>query len=114
MKSFVLNEISIHRHIRGGAFPFELGRQTRAAPIREGVRFEITDVRDRLGFVDRTKTGEREIPPRAVAFVPIKRRLPALFVHRRPAERKPKLRARVTAGFDEFEIFAVRDRTRSQ
>ena len=85
METFALNKVAFHRQARSGAFPFKFGRQARAAPIGEGVGFEITDVRDRLGFIDRSKAGESKIPPRSVAFFPIERRFPALFVHRGPA-----------------------------
>ena len=87
MEAFGLDEISFDWTTQRRALPFELCRQTRAGPVGVGVSFEITDVRDRLGLIDGAKTGEREIPPGAVAFRPVKRRVPALFVHRHPAER---------------------------
>ena len=85
MKAFALDKVAFHRQSGRGAFPFKFRRQTRAGPIRVSVGLEITDVRHRLGFIDRAETGEGEIPPRAVAFLPVERRLPALLVHSRPA-----------------------------
>ena len=87
MKHFGLDEIAFDRTTQRCALPFELCRESRASPVRIRVGFEIADVCDRLGFIDGTKTGEREIPPGAVAFCPVKRRVPALFVHGHPAER---------------------------
>ena len=109
MKALRVDEVSLDRHAGGGVFPFKLRRKTRAVPIRVGVRFEIAHVSDGLGFVHGSKTGKREIPPGAVALHPVKRRLPALFVHRGPAERKPEFRTGISAGFHEGEIFAVCD-----
>src|SRR5438046_1653678 len=63
MEALIVDKISSDWQIGGGAFPLELGRQTRAGPVRIRIRFEITEVRNRFRFIDRTKTGEREIPP---------------------------------------------------
>src|SRR5205807_8863409 len=107
MKVFAFDEISLDRKIRRGAFPLKFGRQTRAAPICECVRFEITHVRNRFRFLHRTEARKCKIPPRAVALHPIERRLPTLFVHCHPTKCKPKFWPRVTACFDKFEILAV-------
>src|SRR4029077_5152396 len=109
MKALAVHKISGDRNSGGGAFPFEFRGQTRAGPVRVSVRFEITEVGHGLGFVDGTKTGEREIPPGAIALGPVERRAPALFVDRGPAERKPIFRPGVSACFHEREELAVRD-----
>ncbi len=85
MKALLVDKVAFHRQTVRGVFPFELSRKTRAGPIRVSVSFKIADVRDRFGFVDRTETGKGEVPPFPIAFFPIKRRLPALFVDCRPA-----------------------------
>src|SRR5881397_481799 len=54
------------------------------------------------------------MPPGAIVFGPVKRRLPALFVHRHPSERQPELRSPVTIAFDECDVLAVRYRPRGQ
>src|SRR5437867_3304504 len=54
------------------------------------------------------------MPPGAIVFGPVKRRLPALFVHRHPSERQPELRSPVTIAFDECDVLAVRYRSRGQ
>src|SRR5947207_6655083 len=87
MEGFVLDEISFDRTISCCVFPFKLGWETSGRPIRIGIGFEITDVRHWLGFSDGTKTGKSKIPPGIIAFQPVKRRFPALFVHRHPIER---------------------------
>src|ERR1700738_1911425 len=114
MESLALNKVSIDRNIRGGTFPLEFGRQARALPVRIRVGFEVTDVGDRLVFIDGAKTRKSKIPPGAIPLRPVKRRLPALLVYGCPAQREPKLRPRVTAVTHEFEIFAVRYRPRRE
>ena len=52
MEAFALNEISVHRKIGCGAFPFELGWKPSTGPVCVGVRFEITEMRDGLGYPD--------------------------------------------------------------
>src|ERR1043166_8152209 len=113
MKRFGLDEIAVDVDVGRGAFPFKFGGQTRAAPIGKGVGFEITDVRDRFVRIDWSKTGQRIIPPFAIAFGPVKRRLPSRrggVVHRHPTERQPEFRAGVAVIFDERDVFAVGDR----
>ena len=87
MEQFGLDEIAFDWRTQRCALPFELGREACASPVGIRVSFEIANVRDRLGLIDGTQTGECEIPPGAVAFCPVKRRVPALFVHSHPAER---------------------------
>ena len=87
MEEFGLDEIAFDRTIHCGALPFELGREACPSPVGIRVGFEIADVRDRLGLIDAAQTGECEIPPGPVAVYPVKRRVPALFVHSLPAER---------------------------
>ena len=108
MKALRVDEVSLDRQLGGRVFPFKLSGKARAVPIRVCVRLEIADVSDGFGFVDGPKTGESEIPPRAVPLRPVERRLPTLLVHRGPAERKPEFRSRVAAGFHEGEILAIR------
>ena len=110
MKRFGFGEIAVDVDVGHGAFPFKFGGQARAAPIGKGVGFDITDVGDRFVRIDWSKTGQRIIPPFAVAFHPVKRRWPALLVHRHPAERQPEFRAGVAVVFDERDVFAVGDR----
>src|SRR5438067_12113198 len=98
MEALIVDKISTDWQIGSGAFPFELCRQTRARPVRIRIRFEIAEVRNRFCFVDRSKTGECEIPPRAIAFDLVKAMAIALLVDRCPTERKPTIRLRVTAG----------------
>src|SRR5260370_3858214 len=86
MKLLDLDEVSFDRQITRGTFPFEFRGESRSVPICEGVGFEIADVGHRLGFIDRPKTRKSELPPGAIVFHPIERRLPALFVHCHPAE----------------------------
>ena len=87
MKQFGLDEIAFDWTTQRRALPFELSRKACPSPVGIRVSFEIADVRDRLGLIDGTQTGECEIPPGTVAFYPVKRRVPALFVHSHPAER---------------------------
>src|SRR5215510_10677422 len=47
--------------------------------------------------------------PGAVLFAPVAGRLPAFRLHRRPAIGQPKRWSLITARFDEFEPFGVRD-----
>src|SRR5881397_2539042 len=54
------------------------------------------------------------MPPGTIVFGPVKRRLPALFVHCHPSERQPELRPSVTIVFDECHVLAVRYRPRDQ
>src|SRR5204862_7505053 len=61
MEQFAFDKISFNRNIRRRAFPFELRRQTCARPVGVCVRFEITDMSDRLRFIDPTITGQREM-----------------------------------------------------
>src|SRR5437762_14313329 len=61
-----------------------------------------------------TKTAKCELPLRGAASSPVKQRLPELFVHRRPTERQPKLRARISAGFNKLEILAICSVPRSE
>jgi hypothetical protein len=56
MKILVFDKISFDWTIERSAFPFELCREARACPVRARVGLEVTDVRDRLGFIDGTKT----------------------------------------------------------
>ncbi len=91
MKHFGFDEIAVDAYravalprrvdLRCGVFPFEFGRQPRPAPIGEGIGLEITDVRDRLIWIDRAKSGQSKVPPGAIAFGPVERSLPALFVY---------------------------------
>ena len=108
MKTLRVDEVAFDGQSRTRSFPFELRRQSRAAPVRVGVCLEIADVGHRFGFVDRSKAGKGEVPPGAVALDPIERRFPALLLHRGPAERKPELGAAVTSSFNKVEIFAIR------
>src|SRR6266478_2031677 len=54
------------------------------------------------------------MPPSSISFGPVKRCLPALFVHCHPSERQPELRSPVTIVFDECDVLAVRYRPRGQ
>ena len=85
METQIVDEIPFDRQAGCGPFPFKLGRQARAAPVGESVRFKITHMRDRLGRINRAHAGEGEIPPDAILLAPVEWRLPALLVHRRPA-----------------------------
>src|SRR6266404_10011210 len=86
MKLLVLDEVSFDRQITRGIFPFEFRSQSRSVPICEGVGLEIADVGYRFCFIHRPKARKSELPPGAIPFHPVKRRLPALFVHCHPAE----------------------------
>src|SRR2546430_8704380 len=114
MKHFALDKITVDVDLRRGTLPFEFGRQTRSAPIRERVGFEITDVGYGLIFIDGSKSGEREMPPSVIMSCPVKRRLPALLIHGGPAERKPEFGPHVAVIFNESDVIAVGDRTRRQ
>ena len=87
MEEFGLDEITFDWTIQRRALPFELCREACSSPVGIRVSFEIADMRDRLGLIDAPQTGKCEIPPGTVAFCPVKRRVPALFVHSHPAER---------------------------
>ena len=87
MKNFVLDEIAFDWTSECGALPFELSREACPSPVGISISFEIANVRDGLGLIDGAQTGECKIPPGSVAFCPVKRRVPALFVHSHPAER---------------------------
>src|SRR6266478_9626129 len=54
------------------------------------------------------------MPPSSISFGPVKRCLPALFVHCHPSEREPELRPPVTIVFDECDVLAVRYGPRGQ
>src|SRR5437868_11327280 len=108
MEQFAFDKISFNRNIRRRTFPFELRRQTCARPVGVCVRFEITDMRDRLRLIYATITGQREMPPTAVTLDPVKRGLPALFIQRHPSERQPEFRAAVTVAFDKGNVLAIR------
>ena len=111
---FGLDEIAFDWTTQRRAFPFELSREPCARPVRIRVGFEITNVRDRLGFIDAAQTGQCEIPPGPVAFCPVKRRVPALFVHSHPTERQPEFRPAVAVVFDKRDVFAICNRPRCQ
>ena len=85
MKCFALDEVPFHRQVGRRALPFELRRESRTRPIRVGVGFEITDVCDRLVFIDGAQTRQGKVPPSTVAFHPVERRRPTLFIHSDPA-----------------------------
>ena len=53
MEAFGVDEVSFDRRSGRSAFPFELGRQPGAVPIRVGVGLEITEVRDGFRFIRR-------------------------------------------------------------
>src|SRR6266705_3502862 len=54
------------------------------------------------------------MPPGAIVFGPVNRRLPALLVHGHPSEREPELRPPVTIVFDECDVLGVRYGPRGQ
>src|SRR5436190_22534717 len=108
MEQFAFDEISFDGTIRCRAFPFELRRETCTRPVGVCVRFEITDMRDRLRFIHATITGQREVPPIAITLDPVKRGLPALFIQRHPSEGQPEFRAAVTVAFDKGNVLAIR------
>src|SRR4029453_16566806 len=114
MEDFAFNEVAFNRAIKRGAFPFELRREARASPVGICVSFEIANMRDRLGLIAGAQTGECEIPPGAVAFCPVKRRVPALFTHSHPAERQPEFRPAIAVVLDEGVVFTIRARPRCQ
>src|SRR5262245_34806836 len=109
MKQLGLDEISFDRTTRRGALPFELSRESCASPVGVRVGFEIANMRDRLGFIDGTKTGQCKVPPGAIAFCPVKRSVPVLFVQSNPAERQPEFRSAVTVILYKRDVFAICD-----
>src|SRR5215472_12985774 len=110
MKQFLFDKIALDWMTYRCALPLEFSRETDARPISVRVGFEVADMRDRLELIDRTKTREGEIPPRALALHPVKRRVPTLFVYRHPAERQPEFRPAVAIVLDECDVFAICDR----
>src|SRR6476659_8293847 len=114
MKEFRLDEIAFDWKIQRRALPFEFRGESCPRPIGISVGFEITDVRDRLGFNDGAQTRQCEIPPRTVPFYPVKRRVPALFVHSYPTERQPKFRPVVAVLLDKRDVFAICNQPRCQ
>src|SRR5439155_16861389 len=107
MKDFVFDKISFDYPIHCSALPFELRGEARACPVRVRIGFEITQMRYRFGFIDGAKTRKGEVPPGAVAFAPVKRCFPMLFVHRHPTESQPELRTLISIVFDERDVIAV-------
>ena len=85
MKPLGLYEVAVDLDFRRGAFPFKFCWQPGAGPVRVGVGFEITEMRDRFVWVDLAQTGQSKIPPFAVPLDPIKRGAPVLFVDGGPA-----------------------------
>src|ERR1051326_6932546 len=101
MKQFRLNEIAFDWTTQCCALPFELCGKSDASPIGIRIGFEIADMRNRLRTVHGAQTGQCEIPPGSVAFCPVKRRIPALFIHSHPAERQPEFRPAVAVVLEE-------------
>jgi hypothetical protein len=64
--------------------------------------------------LERPQARKRHLVPCALDPRPVERRVPRAFLHGAPAVGQPQLGFRITAGFDEFEILAGRDRTRSE
>ena len=85
MKLFGFNEIAFDLDLCSGTLPFKFRRQARSRPVCIGIGFKIAEMRHRFARLNPSQTGESEIPPFAVAFDPVKRRAPILFVHRRRA-----------------------------
>src|SRR5437868_4845393 len=111
MKAFGFNEIALNSLPLRCAFPFKFGGQTRTAPICECVSFKIADVRHRLVAVDAPKTGKGEVPPFAVAVLPIQGRFPAVLSHRHPAEGAPEFASTIAVILDATEVFITHHQT---
>ena len=108
------DEVAFDRLAARRGFPFGLGRQPRFAPARVGVGFVVAHVAHRRRGLERPQARQRHLVPRAVDLRPVERRLPRALLHRGPAVREPQLGPRVTAAFDEFEVFAVGHRARGE
>jgi hypothetical protein len=109
-----VDEIACERFLCRRGFPFRFARETRAAPARIGVSFVIAHVAHRRRCLERPQARERHLVPRAFDTRPVERRLPCALLHRAPAVGQPQLGLGITAGFDEFQVFARGHRTRSQ
>src|SRR5207249_3435651 len=78
-------------------------------PTGERIRLVVTDMADRLEWLQRLEPGQRELRPAAVPLLPIQRRYPAVGLPRRPAVGEPKLRALIAAVGYEFQVPGVGD-----
>ncbi len=108
----IVEEHTVHRALRSGVLPLELGRQAGAGPRRVRVGFVVGDVYDRLVWVELAHPTERVDPPAAGVVrmaIPVQRSLPALGLHPRPAVRLPQLGTSIAAVVDEREPLAGGD-----
>src|SRR5438477_2298379 len=97
--------------MRGRVFPFKFRWESCARPSGIGIPLKIAQMSYGFGFVYRTQASQSKIPPSAITLDPVKRCIPTLLVDGVPAEGKPKLRAPVSTGLYEIEVFAVGDKT---
>src|SRR5437667_653216 len=114
MKMTAFDEVPIQRDAGGSHFPLCFSWQPSPCPARIRIRFEITDVANRLIQSQRSKAPKGKVPPRAVLLLPIERRAPLLLIDRKPAEGQPKFWALVAAVLLERQVFLVRDEPGSQ
>jgi hypothetical protein len=56
----------------------------------------------------------KNIPLAIIVLTPVKRSLPVILFHRIPTVGQPVIRFLIPTGFDEFQVFTVRDRLVSQ
>src|SRR5438477_13079559 len=110
----VLYKVALERRLAGGQFPLRLGRQSRAGPTGISVCFKETEMANRLLRRDRPEPREGIIMPTVVLLLPVKRAAPLILVHRKPAEREPQFRARITALFDKLYILRIGHKSRGQ
>src|SRR3954471_166883 len=97
MKTFRFDKVALPCAAFRRPLPFKFRGKTSTRPIRVSVGFEIAQVSDRFRLVNRPEARQRKIPPFAVTFRPVERRLPALLVNGGPAKGKPIFRTPVAA-----------------
>src|SRR2546427_5007908 len=114
MKTPALDKVPILRDAGGSHFPLRFSCQPGPCPTGVRVRFEITDMTDRLMQRHWPKAGKSKIPPTTILLLPIERRAPFLFIDREPSQRQPQFGPLVAAILHERQVLLVRDQPGSQ
>src|SRR3954469_19366834 len=114
MESLALDEVPLDGEGFGSKFPFEFAGQPGAGPSGVSVGFEIADVTDGFGIVNRPEAREGVIQPLAILLDPVERGRPLFLLDRSPSHGEPQVGARVAAVLNELVVFAVRDEARSE
>src|SRR6266436_6064275 len=115
MQDAAFEQIAIYIALRCRKLPLKFSGHTRSRPSRKGVSFVQAHVAHRLVFFYAASAREGELHPLTQRrFFPVQRRGPSAGLHDLPSVREPELGPRVTAIFNEREIFAASDQTSCQ